>query len=122
MEWVDLMSQSDKSPEASRLFWGKWLEWGGTNVYVRWTHHREIAGRPVFSLDLANIHVAHQLRGRGWFRTFIQLLKKVSPTDGIYIESASHVANPWMRKTLRSWGFDEVFPEDYWFDLRPKQK
>lgn len=110
--------------ENDRLYSGKelshniWLKWKGFGVYFRWCRCREIADTKVLSLELANIGIPKPLRGRSWFRTFIALLKKISPTDAIIIEEDSNALNPWMGKTLKSWGFWELSEETYWFELR----
>lgn len=94
------------------------LRWKGFEVHCRWTRWREVDAQHVHSLEVARIRIPEELRGRGWFRTFISFLKRASPTDGIIVEEAHQASNPWMRDALTSWGFRELSEETYWFDLR----
>lgn len=120
VEWIDLMVEKDRLaglkglPAVSSVT----MRWRGAEVYCRWTKRREVDTQKVRAFEVANIQIPERLRGRGWFRTFIALLKAVSPTDGIIVEEAHQTSNTWMRDTLTSWGFRELFEETYWFDLR----
>lgn len=117
VEWIDLMVARDTVNEFT-LIPSATLRWAGVEVHCRWSKWREVDGQKVRAFEVARINVPEKLRGRGWFRTFISLLKKVSPSDGIIVEEAHQTRNPWMRSALTSWGFRELFKETYWFDMR----
>jgi hypothetical protein len=116
MEWINLMVENDRFHSGDELPRNVWLKWKGFEVYVRWTTWREVRGKKVLALDLANIRIPKRFRGRSWFRIYVELLRKISPTDGIVVEEVSDTLNPWMKGALNSWGFKELFTDTYWIE------
>jgi hypothetical protein len=116
-EWIDLMVARDTLKNL-KILPSATLRWKCFEVHCRWTNWRKVTSQEVHALEVARIHIPEGLRERGWFRTFVALLKRMSPTDGIIVEEASQARNPWMRGALCSWGFCELSEGTDWLDLR----
>jgi hypothetical protein len=74
----------------------EWLTTGQLSVYVRKGHHMVNRHLYLF-IDLANITVIKEMRGRGLFKQTFELFKKScgKTYQGVYVESVNnpHLAN-----------------------------
>jgi hypothetical protein len=62
-------------------------------------------------LDIANIGVAPQFRGRGWFTAFRRIAEAIQPWDGTYYES---VGNPRLQTHFQRAGVIEDGEHNYY--------
>jgi len=76
-------------------------------LYVRLTRHYigDTAYRPV--LDIADVNVREDRRGRGIFTDFLDRVRDTHPTLHLYVEN---VMNPRFQKHLERYGFAVVKP------------
>jgi hypothetical protein len=88
----------------------EWLTTGQLSVYVRKGHHMVNRHLYLF-LDLANITVIKEMRGRGLFKQTFELFKNScgNTYQGVYVES---VNNPHLANHLRE--LAETDPSCYW--------
>lgn len=91
----DYASQDKPRPE--------WIRTGPMEMYIRKTKHLlpgEEGARPkaVDTVDIANVKVDEDARGKGLFRSALQTMIKQSPTPYVYVET---IQNPDLEAALR---------------------
>lgn len=81
IKWIEL-SVTDSQNTARNL----WLERAGFKVYVR-RSRLTINGIEYSSLDIANIEIPKQKRGRGWFKCFRKIVESLNPWEVTHYEN-----------------------------------
>lgn len=64
------------------------LRRGGYQLYVRRSAIRDLPGfaDDAIALEIASVALTPKLRGRGWFRCFLELVDALNPWDVTYVE------------------------------------
>lgn len=72
------------------------LKYNGMSVYVR-KRTRYIKGEFLMVLDIANIRIPEEMRGKLWFTNFLLIVQKINPWPITFIEN---VRNKRLAKSL----------------------
>lgn len=97
MYWI----RGHLDPNLSNPVPNTYLEWNRMEVYVR-KRTRDIQGETLMVLDIANIGIPKEMRGKLWFTNFLLIVQKINPWPITFIEN---VENKRLAKSLakKSW-------------------
>jgi hypothetical protein len=80
----------------------EWLKHDGLQVYLRKSLRCFDGENRIMTLDVSNVGVKPSLRGKGRFRSFMDLAERLNPWDGIFVEN---VLEPRLEQFLRNRGY-----------------